>query len=142
MGKRKKTQRVLSPMQALRRAERRAGKAAKVHPPEVSADAKQYEALQQLLNVWPSAGIDQEPCVEMVRWRVFAVNGDRVVCGYSMTKQWGRRSTPIVAFNPKHMRVRTASGRIYQLKGPPGWDADAEHVLDQQLHALLERRRA
>jgi hypothetical protein len=119
-----------SPMQLLRRARRRGvsevlSTAAATPAPEVP--------VHPLVNVWTVRSVEEQPHIEMVRWRVFEVGETFVLSGFSVTNGWGRRSTGIVAVDSQRMRVTTSSGRIYHLVGPPGFDADAEYVLNMSL---------
>ena len=43
----------------------------------------------------------------------------------------GRVSTAVTTFDPRRMVATTESGRIYQLRGAPGHNADAQYVWEQ-----------
>ena len=49
--------------------------------------------------------------------------------GYNYRDREGRMSSRIVEFDAERMVGRTRSGRVYELKGPPDFDLDAEYVL-------------
>ena len=51
--------------------------------------------------------------------------------GYNFAGREGRVSSPIVTFDAATMRGITHTGRVYELKGPPGLNMDAEYVLDR-----------
>ena len=88
--------------------------------------------ISRRVNVWVCRPVAQQPVIEMVRWRVFelAVVKTRHLVGFAITTHCGRRSTAIVSIDPKTMRALTESGREYQLIGPPGYDDDAQYVLE------------
>ena len=88
--------------------------------------------ISPLINVWASRPVAQLPVIEMVRWRFFefAEAKTRHLFGFAITTHSGRRSTAIVSIDPKTMRAVTESGREYQLIGPPGYDDDAQYILE------------
>lgn len=75
------------------------------------------------------ADVYTQPEVTLRRWLILeCTNGLRYATGWCVENGEGRASTFILDFDRKAMRLRTASGRIYQLQGPPGADADAAYV--------------
>ncbi len=42
----------------------------------------------------------------------------------------GRVCSGIVLWDLKNLCATTVSGRVYQLMGPPGWNADADYVFE------------
>jgi hypothetical protein len=97
----------------------------------------QAEDIKQLLaevvrkSVWNSVPVGEAPTITVVRWSVVECsNGHRYLRGYCLELREGRASTSIVEFDAKQARCRTASGRVYTLRGPPGCDADADWVWD------------
>lgn len=84
-------------------------------------------------------GVDAEPEVEVTSWVVFELKVERLaerpepypyryVVGYDRANFCGRVSTLIEGYDPERRQIRTVSGRIYVLKGPPQLDADAWQV--------------
>lgn len=86
-------------------------------------------------SVWPVASVDEEPEVRLTRWQVYAVGAERHFVGYNQSLGEGRVSTAIQAFDPETRRGVTASGRVYELVGPPGRDPDGEWVFGIWLKA-------
>jgi len=83
--------------------------------------------------VWSTPPVCEEPVINLVRWRVVEVKSkegliERHYVGYNIGGFEGRVSTAMCGFNPETARGTTESGRIYQLIGPAGYDADAEYV--------------
>jgi hypothetical protein len=80
------------------------------------------------------APVDEEPEETMMRWSIREAQFDdpndqsRHVVGYVARKGKGRVSSAIQSFDREKMRIKTRSGRVYQLDGPPGFDPDAEYV--------------
>lgn len=63
----------------------------------------------------------------------------RFVVGFDPASRLGRVSTLIVEHDPVTRRVRTRSGRTYELSGPPALDADAWLVWQKQFGAVRFR---
>ena len=55
-------------------------------------------------------------------------NKEQFFVGYNLSEGKGRVSTAIESFDASTGRGRTRSGRIYQLLGPAGYDADGHWV--------------
>jgi len=80
-------------------------------------------------NVWKVAPVKEQPSLTLVHWSILEIEaGTRHLSGYCLENREGRASTAIVKFDPATMRCDTQSGRVYQLQGGPGEDADAEYV--------------
>lgn len=79
-------------------------------------------------SVWAAAPVEEEPEVRLSKWQVYAVGGGRHFVGYNTTLGEGRVSSVIQSFDRQTRRGVTASGRVYELVGPPGHDPDAEWV--------------
>ena len=86
-------------------------------------------------SVWASASIRDEPEVKLIRWQVYALPGGRHFVGYNVGRREGRVSTAIRRFDSTTRRGITASGRVYELIGPPDRDADGEWVFGLWLMA-------
>lgn len=80
------------------------------------------------------APVEEEPEVSMMDWSVREVqcsyNSERTqhLVGYVVRRGSGRVTTAIQVFDRETMRIKTASGRVYQLQGRPGCNDDAEYV--------------
>lgn len=86
------------------------------------------------MHIFGVAPIDQEPEETIVFWSVREVifgsgtDRSRHLVGYVPRKGTGRVSSAIQQFDPKSMTVKTRSGRVYHLKGHPGFHDEAEYV--------------
>jgi hypothetical protein len=79
--------------------------------------------------VWRVASVSQQPSLTLVRWKIFQLaNGERHFCGWAVQNREGRASTAIQTFDACELKGQTSSGRVYQLYGPPGEDAEGLHV--------------
>ena len=87
--------------------------------------------IAHLLNggVWRVAAVSQQPSLTLVRWQVLQLpSGRRHFAGWAVQNREGRASTAIVEFDAASMCGVTASGRVYQLDGPPGEDSEGTYV--------------
>ena len=67
--------------------------------------------------------------VTLDTWQVLELaNGARHLIGYSLARYEGRVSTEVVFLNIATLRVTTASGRAYELRGLPGASDGARYV--------------
>ena len=90
-------------------------------------------------SIWKPADVTQEPHVLLHCWQVYvvkggtpAVPGDTVhFTGY--TGREGRVSSPVLQYDAKTHRGVTASGRIYELNGSPGYHSDVQYVWNRWL---------
>jgi hypothetical protein len=79
--------------------------------------------------IWSARPVTEQPHVTLVRWKVYETErNERHFVGYCLEEGIGRVSSAIQSFDPKTGRGVTLSGRVYQLKGSPGFDGDAEYV--------------
>lgn len=83
--------------------------------------------------IWATPGVAMQPYIVLSRWRVLEIvdghqRGDRHLVGFNVEDQEGRVSTTLLAFDPQKMEAKTTSGRIYRLKGQPGFDPDGDYV--------------
>jgi hypothetical protein len=84
------------------------------------------------VSVWSIASIDDEPDTVLGSWSVFEAEITpgvltRHLVGY-VEFDGGRASSAIQQFDLQSRRAVTASGRVYQLLGKPGYNADAEYT--------------
>ena len=81
------------------------------------------------MTVWPIRPVNDQPTLTLERWSIYELpDGDRHFVGWAIENLAGRVSSRIDEFNVKTMYGLSASGRVYQLKGPPGRNRDAEHT--------------
>lgn len=81
------------------------------------------------MGVWRTIPVKEDPEIILSQWSVKEVqNGDRHFVGYNDAGREGRVSSKILEFDNKTMKGKTRSGRIYQLRGEPGSNEDAEYV--------------
>lgn len=78
---------------------------------------------------WEVRSITAQPCITLVRWRVFETEfKERHFVGYCRETHKGRVSSAIQSFNTTTRLAVTRSGRAYALVGPPSQDLDALYV--------------
>ncbi len=87
-----------------------------------------------LNSIWETNTVEDEPEIILVQWQVFESPVGRHFTGYSDRGREGRVSSPIMTFDDESMKGITRSGRVYQLAGPSGFNADADYVLGQWLY--------
>lgn len=82
--------------------------------------------------MWNVEDVKGEPQIVLIRWRVLETDtGERHLVGTREDDLTGRVSTAVTNFDPGRMLAATESGRIYRLRGAPGYNADAEYVWEQ-----------
>jgi hypothetical protein len=93
------------------------------------------ETKEQKMPIWPVQPVAALPHVTLDAWAVFEVAMDgedkpltRHFVGFSRERHHGQVSTPVKVFDPSTRCGVTRSGRVYQLAGYPGSDADARYV--------------
>lgn len=91
-------------------------------------------------SIWRPADVSQEPETKLVDWQVYKVYIEQLgeytmhFNGYTLGAYGeGRVCSPVVEFDKNTMRGVTQSGRIYELVGAPGFNRDAEYVLNRWL---------
>ena len=72
--------------------------------------------------------VSEEPFILLYSWNLLRMPGDTqwVLIGLDANRGSGRRSTHIQSFDFEAMRIKTASGRLYQLMGKPQRDGALE----------------
>jgi hypothetical protein len=93
--------------------------------------------------IWNVAPIDEQPEIELRRWRVYETErGERHFVGQSVDTATGRVSSAITEFDSASRTGVTRSGRRYVLLGRPGYDADAMHVwtMWSMLNSVVEAK--
>lgn len=79
--------------------------------------------------IWATRPVKEQPHLILTSWSVRQLpDGDRHFVGYCETNREGRVSSKIRQFDPVRRRGVTSTGRVYELRGRPGHDSDAEYV--------------
>jgi hypothetical protein len=85
--------------------------------------------IEMALGVWQVDDIGLQPEITLTNWRIFESDkGERHFVGYCLEDRSGRVSSAIEGFDPRTQRGVTRSGRVYQLKGQSGCNANADHT--------------
>lgn len=88
--------------------------------------------------IWKPASITEEPETILTKWQVYKVenpNGSGWDIHFHGWTGWeGRVCSAVQEFDKETMRGRTRSGRIYELKGSPGLNGDAEYTWHRWLN--------
>lgn len=81
--------------------------------------------------IWRLPPVPSEPHVVLTSWQVFELlDGSRHLLGWCADHDEARVSSCVAGFDVANRSCRTDSGRLYELKGPPGWSRDAQYVWD------------
>jgi hypothetical protein len=83
------------------------------------------------MTVWRTNPVSEEPEIVLSSWSVRELpDGDRHFVGYNFADGGeGRVSSKILEFDPKTLKGKTRSGRVYQLdRHTAGFNTDAEYV--------------
>lgn len=85
------------------------------------------------------ASVEDEPEIILSHWSIRECDRrdgrrTRHLVGYNMAGQEGRVSSAIEEFDPDRLRVRTGSGRVYELVGKSGTHVDSDYVWEQFLY--------
>lgn len=85
--------------------------------------------------IWSIGSILGRPSVTLVSWAVFEVplNGDEQpwtthLVGWACEDRQGQVSSRVMSFDPQTRRGKTASGRVYELRGTAGLNSDASYT--------------
>lgn len=92
-------------------------------------------ALRNHMSPWMVGAVAEAPQIVLLSWSVFEVpysqdtrHTTRHFVGLELEFRHVRVSSPVVTFDPAARRGMTRSGRIYELRGKAGADADARYV--------------
>ena len=90
---------------------------------------EQVAAIVFVGGIWRVASVELQPEIRLAQWCIREIQpaGTRHFVGWSLEGE-GRVSSAIVEFDPKRLRGITESGRVYELDGKAGYNADAEYV--------------
>ena len=90
-------------------------------------------------SIWLVPGVDEQPKVTLENWCVMRLT-DQLTATSSvylvgrLVPEWeGRVSSAVLHIHRATMRARTASGRLYELSGSPGYDNDGMYVWNRML---------
>ena len=79
--------------------------------------------------LWTTSPVAQTPEIVLVRWQLIRdSSGFLHAVGWNVGEAEGRVSSAVERCDGNARRLVTHSGRVYQLEGPPGYDADAMYV--------------
>jgi hypothetical protein len=84
--------------------------------------------------LWSIASVDDEPEVLLESWAAYKVKLARYpepsvhLTGYVIGGGGGRVTSAVQEIDAATRRVRTRSGRVYELRGRPGANLDAEYT--------------
>ena len=94
------------------------------------------------MTIWSVASVPEQPELVLKRWRAYEAEDMRFLVGRNATDGEGRVSTYVASFDPAMRRVEKASGRVYELSGPPGYDSDADSTWTrwQRMHGVSDVR--
>jgi hypothetical protein len=90
--------------------------------------------VSMVMPVFSIASIHDEPEESIIDWSVheasYGESNGRThhLVGYIARQRLGRVSSAIQEFDRDKMRIKTSSGRIYNLEGQPGFNSDADYV--------------
>lgn len=79
-------------------------------------------------NVWEPIGVEDQPEIDLVHWRVYRIDKYVHFVGYSVTSLEGRVSSRVVDYHKPTQKGKTRTGRVYHLLGAPGFNDDAMYV--------------
>jgi hypothetical protein len=83
------------------------------------------------MTVWNVESVNGEPEIVLIRWRVMETDTGELHLVGVRDDFTGRVSAAVTSFDPLRMVATTESGRIYQLRGAPGYNAHAQYVWEQ-----------
>lgn len=95
--------------------------------------------------LWQISPVSDEPHTSLMNWRVFEVELNEGgphsihIVGYAWRYREGRVTSAIQTFDPQRLVAVSASGRIYELSGEPGYRRAAEYVWQEWLGATQAR---
>ena len=88
------------------------------------------------------ASVTEEPVAILLNWRLYQVRDhkgsrQRHLVGCVQGGSGGRVTSALVKIDLTSATAVTSSGRMYRLKGPPGFDDDADYVWKVWQHINL-----
>ncbi|MCK8515862.1 hypothetical protein M0534_05925 [Methylonatrum kenyense] len=79
-------------------------------------------AAAEAAGIWKVSSVEDEPSIRATHWKIYGVRGVEtamLLACYNPAGREGRVSTRITEIDEGQMRIRTKSGRVYELHGPP-----------------------
>lgn len=98
--------------------------------PRVTVNKK----VRVVMSIFGVASVHEEPEESIIHWSVheasYSNSSDKThhLVGYIARQRLGRVSSAIQVFDREKMLIKTRSGRVYHLKGQPGFNSDADYV--------------
>lgn len=90
------------------------------------------------MSVWRASSLATCPSVTLRDWCVFEAHGTANdekptvhLVGYNIEESEGRVSSDVISFDIATHRGTTKSGRIYELRGPPGLEGDGAYTWER-----------
>lgn len=81
------------------------------------------------MSIYRPNPVSSEPRAILTNWTVYETpEGDHHFVGYNLVTMDGRVSSKVVEFDKTTMLGKTRSGRVYELRGIPQPNGDAEYV--------------
>jgi hypothetical protein len=83
--------------------------------------------------LWKPRPVEEQPNLTLIRWRIMLLHdGEHHFVGRVVENPGEAKVTSeLKAFDIATLRGTTATGRVYQLLGPPGHDGDAKYVWER-----------
>ena len=93
-------------------------------------------------SVYSIAAVTKEPVAILLNWRLYQVRDNkgsrqRHLVGHVQGSSGGRVTSALVRIDLVSATAVTSSGRMYRLKGPTGFDDDADYVWKVWQHINL-----
>ncbi len=90
-----------------------------------------------LINSRPAPPIEVQPLTSMHDWRIIEFDDGRSLVGFLENGFTCRLTTEIASIDLSARQVRTRSGRLYELLGPPAAQAERIAVIAAHLAASI-----
>jgi hypothetical protein len=83
--------------------------------------------------LWKPRPVEEQPNLALIRWRIMLLHdGEHQFVGRVVENPGESKITSeLKAFDIAQMRGTTATGRVYQLQGPPSHDSHAKYVWER-----------
>jgi hypothetical protein len=95
--------------------------------------------------VWRPRSVQEEPHVVLRHWRIYEIDGsDLHLAGWCDARGEARVSQRLKCIDATTRRCLSESGRVYELDGPSGMNADVQYVWSRWrlIYAVTEPRDA
>jgi hypothetical protein len=82
-----------------------------------------------MLSFTPAANVPDQPCITLLRWRIYEVLGrDFFLAGHALETGRVRVSTALATLDVRKLRAASSSGRVYVMDGSPDAGSTAAYV--------------